>query len=103
MWWPPGRMFRLSPLDKREEARSLALGRAAIAQGRKVLSDNPRPITPMIAQHQTKKLRLKKPATDRMRIAVENMKAKRERQHIERQHLLMADGHVAKAERVTMQ
>ena len=101
--WPAVRIFRLSLLDKEKEDRNLALVRAAIALGRKVLTDNPRPNIPMIAQHETKKLPPQRSDSDRMRIAIEKTKAKRERQHFERQQLVMADGHVAKAERVVRQ
>jgi len=92
--------FSFFRLDKEQEARHLALARAAIAQGRKVLTDNARPEIPWIAPRETAR-----PATepdgDRLRIAAENRaKANRERKSLERQHLSMADEHVAQAERV---
>jgi hypothetical protein len=101
MWWPAVGIFRLSQLERELEARHLALGRAAIALGRKVLADNPPPNIWTLAQHETKRLPFQQPHGDRMRIAVEQKaRAKRERQSLERQHLSMAEGHVTKAERV---
>jgi hypothetical protein len=52
---PGFRIFRLSTLDKEQEARRLALGRAVVALGRKVLTDNPRPDIPRVALRGIKK------------------------------------------------
>ena len=110
MWWPGVRIFRLSSRDKQLDARHLALGRAAIALGRKVLADNPRPNIPGIARHDSKNPPRAMPALEprverrdgsQMRAAVDGKaKANRQRRLIERQHLSLADQHLAKAERV---
>jgi hypothetical protein len=90
--------FGFFRLDKEQEARHLALARAAIALGRKVLADNARPKIPWIAPCEIKKRSLE---ADRLRIAVESRaKAHRERKSLERQHLSIANEHVARAERV---
>jgi len=92
--------FHISHNEKEQEARQLALGRAAIALGRKVLADNPRPSLSPIARYNTKKPSPREPDAGRMRMAIDRAKMSHERQHLERQHLSMADAHVAKAERV---
>lgn len=100
MWWPGVRIFRLSSCDRQLDARHLELGKAAIALGRKVLMDNPRPNVPGIAQP-----RAKPPLGPRdgsqMRMAADGKtEANRLRRSIELQHLSLADQHLAKAERV---
>src|SRR5215468_5885314 len=102
----PQLFFRLSHIEKEQEARHLALGRAAIALGRKVLADNPRPNLPPIARYNTKEPPPQEPDGGRMRMAVDRKAmVTHERQHLERQrlerrHLSAADVHIAKAERV---
>jgi hypothetical protein len=91
--------FRLSYIEKEQEARHLSLGRAAVALGRKVLADNPRPNLSSIARH--KKPPPQEPAGGWMRIAADRKaKVNQERQDLERQHLSAADEHIAKGERV---
>ena len=98
--------WHLSRIEKEQEARHLALGRAAIALGRKVLADNPRPSLPPIARYNTKKPPPQEPDGGRTRMAVDRKaKVTYERQHfewqrLERRHLSAADVHIAKAERV---
>jgi len=97
----PGlRFFRLSSLDKEHDARHLASGRAAIALGRKVLSENPRPHIPKTPQHEIKKPSPQQPDGFRMQAAVDRKRKAQERQSFERQQLSIANKHVAKAERV---
>jgi hypothetical protein len=94
-------MFRLSRLDKEQEARHLALARAAIARGRKVLTHDPRP-EDRAARDQ--KAPPQQPDVDRIRIAIEErMKLRRDRHAFERQQLSVADRHLAKAEHVIRQ
>ncbi|MGY8709238.1 hypothetical protein RAD16_26140 [Bradyrhizobium sp. 18BD] len=101
MLLPAFRIFRLSPLDKEQEAHRLELGRAAIALGRKVLADNPRPNIPKIAQHKIKGP-LPQPSDGfRIQAAIDRKrKANGERRFLERKHLSAANEHVAKAEHV---
>jgi hypothetical protein len=104
MWWPAVRIFRLSPLDKEQDARHLASGRAAIALGRKVLTENPRPGIAEIPHDVTKQRPLRQPDGDPTRSAVDRRtKANRDQQSLERRHLIIADEHVAKAERVVLE
>lgn len=105
MWWPGFRIFHLSSRDRQLDARHLASGKAAIAFGRKVLADNPRPNVPGAAQHETKnpsrpKSLLQPRDGSPMRMTVDRKTWARERLSIERRHLSLADEHVAKAERV---
>ena len=98
-------MFRLSLLDKEQDVRRLASARAAIALGRKVLTDDPRPNLPTIALHENQKSAPpQQPDVDRIRIAVEErMRLRRDRHAFERQQLPVADRHLAKAEHVIRQ
>jgi len=101
---PAVRIFRLSPLDKEKEDRSLASGRAAVALGRKVLAENPPPNIPKIAQPKTEtpETPSSRPPDDlRIQTAIDRkLKAKGEWRSLERQHLSLANEHVGKAERV---
>ncbi|MHC2336800.1 hypothetical protein [Bradyrhizobium sp. USDA 4454] len=98
---PAFRIFRLSSLDKEHDNRRLAFGRAAIALGRKVLSENPRPNIPKAPQHEIKRPSPLHPDAFQVQATAERKrKAQEERQSFERQQLSIADEHVAKAERV---
>ncbi|MGY3236995.1 MULTISPECIES: hypothetical protein [unclassified Bradyrhizobium] len=97
---PAVRIFRLSQFEKELEARHLALARAAIVLGRKVLCDNPRPKIPKITQHEIKKPSPQHYSFEMQTAASIKRKAAGERRFLERQHLSVADKHVAKAERV---
>ncbi|MBR0800536.1 hypothetical protein JQ615_34750 [Bradyrhizobium jicamae] len=93
--------FGFFRLDKMQEARHLALARAAVALGRKVLTDNPEPHVSTIPHRETNKPSSPQPDDSRMRLAIERKTtAARERRSIERQHLFVADTHVARAERI---
>ncbi len=109
MWWPGVRIFRLSSRDKQLDAHHLASGKAAIALGRKVLTDNPRPNVPAIGQQESKNPPRPKPPLEprleprdgsQTRMAADRKTKARERRSIELQHLSLADKHLAKAERV---
>ena len=95
--------FRLSHFEREQEARDLVLARAAIALGRKVLADNPRPNPPPIAREKPKKPSPQEPDGGRMRMrmaAERRARVSHERRQLERQHLSIANAHVAKAERL---
>lgn len=100
MWWPGVRIFRLSSRDRQLDARHLALGKAAIALGRKVLTDNPRPNIPGIAQPRAKPALGPRDGSQTPMAADGKAEANRLRRSIELQHLSLADEHLAKAERV---
>ncbi|WP_156436057.1 hypothetical protein [Bradyrhizobium pachyrhizi] len=95
---PGFRFFRLSSLDREHDARHLASGRAAIALGRKVLSENPRPNIPKTKQREIKKPSPQQPDGFRMQAAVDRKRKAQERRSFERQQLSIANKHVAKAE-----
>jgi hypothetical protein len=104
MWWPAVGIFRLSQLDREQDARHLASGRAAVALGRKVLAENPRPSLPGLPHDAIKKPPLRQTDGEPARTAVDGpTKASHGRQSLERQHLSVADEHVAKAERVVLE
>ena len=86
--------FRLSDIEKEQEARHLALGRAAAALGRKVLAENPRPNFSPKPPSQV-------PLGGRMHVARDRAaNVSIERRDLERQHLSAADAHIAKGERL---
>jgi hypothetical protein len=97
---PPGYyIIRLSNVSREQDAHHLALARASIERGRKVLRDNPTPDT--FAGGATRKPPTATDDGDAERVAVkERAKANRK---VELQHLSAADAHIAKAERVVSQ
>ena len=93
--------FRLSQFEKEKEARDLTLARAAVALGRKVLADSPRPDTPPVARDIPKRLSPREANDGRMRMSVESrIKVSLERRQLECRHLSMANTHIAKGEGV---
>ena len=88
-------MTRDFKVNQEQDAHHLALARAGIAQGRKVLEDNPAPDT-FAGRKVCARASIEPPAV-RRRAVKEIRRANRK---LEQEHLSRADAHIAKAQRL---